>query len=66
MYRQGWSKLSCREDAEEAVELLIDHDWLRETTDKTPGRPRSRYWINPKLRPAVEDRAGTKSASRRH
>jgi putative DNA primase/helicase len=50
VYHAGWSKLSSRQDVEEAAELLIEHNWLRETTDKqTGGRPRSRFWINPKL-----------------
>jgi putative DNA primase/helicase len=62
VYHAGWSKLCSREEVEAAVEMLIDLDWLRETTDKnTGGRPRSRYRINAKVVP--EAGAGPKSAS---
>ena len=63
VYQAGWSKLSSREDAEEAAEFLIEHNWLRETTDKqTGGRPRSMYWINAKLN-AAEPCAGAEGPS---
>jgi nitrogen regulatory protein PII-like uncharacterized protein len=47
IYNNGWSGLSVREDAAKAVEVLIDHDWLREVEELTAGRPRTLYLINP-------------------
>ncbi len=47
IYNNGWSGLSTREDVARAVEVLIDHDWLREMEELTAGRPRTIYLINP-------------------
>jgi putative DNA primase/helicase len=49
LYRNGWSGLADREDAERAVSLLLDLDWLRQETEATPGRDRKRFFINPKV-----------------
>jgi hypothetical protein len=49
LYRNGWSGLSDREDAERAVSLLLDLDWLRQRTEATPGRDRRRFFVNPKV-----------------
>lgn len=49
VYRKGWSGLASQEEAEAAVELLIELDWLREEKVVTGGRSTKRYWINPRL-----------------
>lgn len=48
LYRNGWSGLADKDDAEKAVGLLLDLDWLRETTEPTGGRDRRRFHVNPK------------------
>lgn len=47
VYRPGWSGLTDRADAQAAVEVLIDHDWLASETIDTGGRPQTVYGINP-------------------
>ena len=47
VYRPAWSGLSDRTDADAAVNVLIDHDWLSEETLKTGGKPKTVYRINP-------------------
>ncbi len=49
VYRHGWAGLSRREEVAAAVDLLVDFDWLMTTTEPTAGRPRTTYWINPKI-----------------
>jgi hypothetical protein len=49
VYRHGWSRLSSSEAADAAAAVLLDHDWLVETTERTPGRSKTRYWINPRV-----------------
>lgn len=49
IYRNGWQSLATREDAERAVNVLLDLDWLRESVEATLGRHKTRYWINPRL-----------------
>lgn len=51
VYRAGWSGLSERDEAQAAVDLLIDLNWLRPLELKTGGRPQTVYRINPKLKP---------------
>ncbi|MFT5327087.1 MAG: hypothetical protein ACI8P0_004974, partial [Planctomycetaceae bacterium] len=47
VYRPGWSGLTDRSDAQAAVDVLIDHDWLTSQTIDTGGRPQTVYRINP-------------------
>jgi putative DNA primase/helicase len=49
VYRQHWAHLSTREDAAGAVEVLVDLDWLRGTTEDTGGRRRRRFLVNPRI-----------------
>ena len=49
VYRKGWAGLSRQEEAAAAVDLLADFDWLTTTREPTAGRPRTRYWINPRI-----------------
>jgi len=49
VYRNSWSGLSDRETVTNAVELLVDLDWLHEERELTPGRTATRYRINPRV-----------------
>ncbi|MCA9246669.1 MAG: DUF3987 domain-containing protein [Planctomycetales bacterium] len=49
VYRPGWSCLANREEAEAAVDLLIDLHWLKSEHHKTSGRPATCYRVNPKI-----------------
>jgi putative DNA primase/helicase len=50
VYRPQWADLTTLEDAERAVRVLIDLDWLREVREETVGRPRTRYEVNPRVK----------------
>ncbi len=50
VYRPAWSRLTTVEQAQAAVKVLVDHDWLRVEAESTRGRPRTGYAINPKVR----------------
>lgn len=50
VYRPAWSRLATAEQAQAAVNVLLDHDWLRSEAEPTKGRPRVRYTVNPKVR----------------
>ena len=52
VYRAGWAGLSDRTDVEPAIEGLLDAGWLREEVIRGTGRTTTRYWVNPKIRPA--------------
>lgn len=56
VYRPCWTSLATRDDAQRAVDLLCDLDWLRPTLQETPGRKKLCYRINPKIHPALTDR----------
>jgi hypothetical protein len=48
VYRPQWSELTTRDDAQKAVDILVDLDSLREPEkEQTGGRPRQRFEINP-------------------
>jgi hypothetical protein len=56
VYRKGRSGLTRQEDAQEAIDALLDLGWLRAVSDPVgskPGRPSFRYVINPKIRRAA-------------
>ena len=48
IYRQGWAHLSDRTQVTEALQLLVDHDYLAGQTVNTAGRPKHAYQVNPK------------------
>jgi Protein of unknown function (DUF3987) len=52
VYNRGWSGLSTRNEVLAAVEVLVDHHWLRDLEEPTPGRPRTVYQVNPAVLPA--------------
>lgn len=50
VYRPGWSHLATRDEAQAAVDLLVDLDWLTVVEIPTTGRKRTEHWINPRIR----------------
>lgn len=53
VYRTGRSGLTRQEDAQEAIDALVELGWLRALPDQSIGklgRPSYRYLINPKVR----------------
>ena len=63
VYQNGWSRLSGREEASAAADVLVDLDWLAEGRERTAGRTQTVYWVNPKVRAGAG--AGPKGASGR-
>lgn len=56
VYRTGRSGIARPEDAQEAIDALMEIGWLRALSDplaSKPGRPSFRYVINPKIRRAA-------------
>jgi putative DNA primase/helicase len=49
LYRKGWTHLTKSDQVREAVKLLCNHDYLREESSDTDGRPKTEIWINPKV-----------------
>lgn len=49
VHQRHWSGLTAKEDVEDAVGLLTDLGWLHERVEKTGGRPKSTFAINPKI-----------------
>jgi putative DNA primase/helicase len=47
VYRRHWAGLSTREEAEKAIAVLQELDWLHEVKESTGGRPSAKYLINP-------------------
>lgn len=45
----GWSGLSTYEQAQAAIDVLIEYGWLLETEVRTSGRPSTKYYLNPKV-----------------
>lgn len=49
VYRNGWANLTSREDATEAIAILIEHGWLCASRQETGGKPLETFLINPKI-----------------
>lgn len=49
VYRHGWTGLTDSADIKKAAEILEDHDILKRIEQKTNGRPKEEYMINPYL-----------------
>lgn len=53
LYKRGWQGIRTGRDAEAALAVLEDHDWvIGHEIDDQQGRPTTRYYINPKARVA--------------
>lgn len=44
---KSWSGLSTSEQAQAAIDALVEYDWLTETEIRSGGRPTRRYCLNP-------------------
>lgn len=44
---KGWSGLATREQAQAAVDALMEYGWLTETESRTGGRPSVKYSLSP-------------------
>jgi hypothetical protein len=55
LYRKHWGSLSTPEEAQAAIEVLVECNWLIPTSvcDASGGRPTTEYLINPRAREAV-------------
>jgi hypothetical protein len=52
--RKGWGGISTSLQAEMALSVLEEHDWVQSAdTEDQPGRPTTRYYINPLIRRAA-------------
>jgi hypothetical protein len=49
VYRKQWSHLRNREEAAAALEVLIEHNWIKENQIVDSGRAKCVYLINPKV-----------------
>jgi putative DNA primase/helicase len=48
VYRRHWAGLSDREAVSAGLNLLVELDWLKVTTQQTSGRPRAVHTVNPR------------------
>jgi hypothetical protein len=48
---KNWSGLTCKEQAQSAIDGLVEYGWLSEAEIRTGGRPSVRYALNPKVSP---------------
>lgn len=46
---KGWAGLSTKEQAHNAIDALVEYDWLVETEIKSGGRPTLKYSLNPNV-----------------
>jgi hypothetical protein len=45
---RGWSGLGTKEQAQDAIDALVEYEWLTETIASGAGRPTVKYSLNPK------------------
>ena len=48
VYGKGWSGLGDSKLVAEALQILVEYEWLREAVLRTGGHPKTTYTINPK------------------
>ena len=44
---KGWAGLASKEQAQAAIDALVEYDWLIETECRSAGRPSVKYMLNP-------------------
>jgi hypothetical protein len=44
---KGWAGLATKEQAQAAIDALVEYDWLIETEIRSGGRPTVKYALNP-------------------
>lgn len=55
VYRRQWNLLDTREDVQTALNELVEAGWLKVDTEKTGGRSREVYRVNPKVRGDIDE-----------
>jgi hypothetical protein len=63
VYRKHWGGLSDRDSLEPAVDTLVALGWLNEVNLNTGGKPKTTYWINPKINAKTATKRSAKSAN---
>lgn len=48
VYRKGWAFMSTQEEAQVAINLLVEHGYLKATSSQSTGRSTIKYLINPR------------------
>lgn len=48
VYRKGWAFMSTQEEAQGAINLLVEHGYLKATPSQSTGRSTIKYLINPR------------------
>jgi putative DNA primase/helicase len=48
VYRKGWAFMSTQEEAQGAIDLLVEHGYLKATPSQSTGRSTIKYLINPR------------------
>lgn len=48
VYRKGWAFMSTQQEAQEAINLLVEHGYLKVTQSQSIGRSTTKYLINPR------------------
>ena len=56
VYRHGWSGLAHPEEAQAAIDLLIDLNWLAVEEIETKGRKRTEHRINPQIQQTAPEK----------
>ena len=46
---KGWAGLATKEQAQAAIDALVEYDWLIETEIRSGGRPTVKYALNPNV-----------------
>jgi hypothetical protein len=49
VHQKGWAGLSTKEQAHNAIEALVEYNWLVETDSRSAGRPTVKYTLNPNV-----------------
>ena len=52
LYRRNWSGIGKAEQAQAAVDVLVDHGWLRAETERNGNRSFTQYVVNPEVKSA--------------
>jgi hypothetical protein len=47
----GWSGMATKEQAQSAIDVLVEYGWLHETEVRGAGRPTVKYYLNPASAP---------------
>jgi putative DNA primase/helicase len=48
---KGWAALATKEQAQAAIDALVEYSWLFETEIRSGGRPSVKYTLHPSISP---------------